>query len=129
MLEIGLKGEAAEVVSENNTAKAVKSGELDVYATPAMIALMEQAAYKSVAAELEDGQGTVGTSISVRHLAATPIGMKVTAKSKLAEIDGRRLVFVLEVWDEAVKIGEGIHERVLIQNEAFLTKANAKLER
>lgn len=129
MLEIGLKGEAAEVVSENNTAKAVKSGELDVYATPSMIALMEQAAYKSVAAELEDGQGTVGTSISVRHLAATPIGMKVTAKSKLAEIDGRRLVFVLEVWDEAVKIGEGIHERVLIQNEAFLTKANAKLER
>jgi predicted thioesterase len=126
MLEVGIKGEAIEVVNENNTAAKLGSGELAVYATPAMVALMEQAAYKSVAGELEEGQGTVGTSMKISHVAATPLGMKVTAKSELTEIDRRRLVFQVEAFDETGKIGEGIHERFIIKNQDFQAKADAK---
>lgn len=126
MLETGIKGEAKEIVSEKNSAAAMKSGELNVYATPAMIALMEQAAYKSVAGELEDGKGTVGTLMSVSHISATPLGMEITAKSELIEIDRRRLVFQVEAYDERGKIGEGTHERFIIDNEAFQEKTDNK---
>ena len=126
MLEKGIKGEAKEVVSEKNSAKAMKSGELNVYATPSMIALMEQAAYKSVAAELEEGNGTVGTLMNVSHISATPFGMEVTAVSELVEIDRKRLVFKVEAFDERGKIGEGTHERFIIDNEKFQEKANNK---
>lgn len=126
MLEIGLKGEATEFVTEKNTAVTMKSGELAVYATPAMIALMEQAAYQSVAPELEEGQGTVGISMSVKHLASTPVGMQITAKCELTEIDRRRLVFSVEAYDETGKIGEGTHERFIIKNEEFQAKTDAK---
>jgi fluoroacetyl-CoA thioesterase len=126
MLETGIKGEAKEVVSEKNSAKAMKSGELNVYATPSMIALMEQAAYKSVAAELEEGNGTVGTLMNVSHISATPFGMEVTAVSELVEIDRKRLVFKVEAFDERGKIGEGTHERFIIDNEKFQEKANNK---
>ena len=126
MLETGIKGEAKEVVSEKNSAKAMKSGELNVYATPSMIALMEQAAYKSVAAELEEGKGPVGTLMNVSHISATPFGMEVTAVSELVEIDRKRLVFKVEAFDERGKIGEGTHERFIIDNEKFQEKANNK---
>jgi predicted thioesterase len=126
MLEVGIKGEAIEVVNENNTAAKLGSGELAVYATPAMVALMEQAAYKSVAGELEEGQGTVGTSMHISHVSATPLGMRVTAKSELTEIDRRRLVFKVEAYDEAGKIGEGTHERFIIKNADFQAKTDAK---
>lgn len=126
MLEIGLKGEATELVTEKNIAATMKSGELAVYATPAMIALMEQAAYQSVAPELEEDQGTVGISMNVKHLASTPVGMKVTARCELTEIDRRRLVFLVEAYDETGKIGEGTHERFIIKNEEFQAKADAK---
>lgn len=126
MLETGIKGEAKEVVSEKNSAKAMKSGELNVYATPSMIALMEQAAYKSVTAELEEGKGTVGTLMNVSHISATPLGMEVTAVSELVEIDRKRLVFKVEAFDERGKIGEGTHERFIIDNEKFQEKANNK---
>ena len=106
MLETGIRGEAKEVVSESNSAQAMKSGELKVYATPSMIALMEQAAYKSVAAELEEGKGTVGTLMNVSHISATPLGM--------------------EAFDERGRIGEGTHERFVIDNEKFQEKANNK---
>ena len=124
MLETGIRGEAKEVVSESNSAQAMKSGELKVYATPSMIALMEQAAYKSVAAELEEGKGTVGTLMNVSP--ATPLGMEVTAKSELVEIDRKRLVFKVEAFDERGMIGEGTHERFVIDNEKFQEKANNK---
>ncbi len=81
----------------------MKSGALKVYATPAMIALMEQAAYTSVAGELEEGQGTVGTLMNVSHISATPVGMEVTAKSELVKVDGRKLVFHVEAYDERGK--------------------------
>lgn len=125
-MEIGIKGQVETVVNENNTAKFIGSGSLDVFATPNMIGLMEQAAQVSVAPFLEEGQGTVGTKIEVTHDAATPLGMKVWAESELIEIDRRRLVFEVKAYDECGLIGQGRHERFIIQNEKFLAKVNAK---
>lgn len=125
-MEIGIKGRVETVVNDGNTAKFVGSGALDVFATPNMIGLMEQAAQASVAPYLEEGQGTVGTRIEVSHDAATPLGMKVWAESELIEIDRRRLVFEVKAYDEAGLIGQGRHERFIIQNEKFLAKVNAK---
>lgn len=126
MLKTGLTGEAKEKVSEKNSAATMKSGELNVYATPSMIALMEQAAYKSVAGELEEGQGTVGTLMNVSHISATPFGMEVTAKTELIEIDRKRLVFHVEAYDERGKIGEGTHERFIVDNARFQEKTDNK---
>mgnify|MGYP004593639065 FL=1 len=126
MLQTGIKGEVKEIVSEKNSAAAMKSGELNVYATPSMIALMEQAAYKSVAGELEEGMGTVGTLMNVSHISATPLGMEVTAKTELTEIDRKRLVFHVEAFDERGKIGEGTHERFIIDNRKFQEKTDNK---
>ncbi|MDO4815722.1 MAG: thioesterase family protein [Bacillota bacterium] len=123
---IGTKGRVETVVNESNTAKAVCSGTLDVFATPNMIGLMEQAAQMSVAEYLEEGQGTVGTKIDVTHDAATPLGMKVWAESELVEVDRRRLVFEVAAYDECGLIGKGRHERFIIQNNKFLAKVNAK---
>lgn len=125
-MNTGINGEARETVNENNTALKMKSGGLMVYATPAMIALAEQAAYKSVEPYLEEGQGTVGTLMNVKHLAATPVGMEITAKSELTSIEGRKLTFKIEVFDEREKIGEGVHERFIVNNEKFQNKANGK---
>ena len=126
MLQTGIKGEVKEIVSEKNSAAAMKSGELNVYATPSMIALMEQAAYKSVAGELEEGMGTVGTLMNVSHISATPLGMEVTARTELIEIDRKRLVFHVEAFDERGKIGEGTHERFIIDNQKFQEKTDNK---
>ena len=126
MLKAGIIKEITEKVTDKNTAKTMKSGELNVCATPAMIALMEQAAYTSVADELEEGQGSVGTLMNVKHISATPVGMEVTAKSELVEIDGRRLVFQVEAFDERGKIGEGEHERFIVDNVKFQQKADGK---
>ena len=126
MLKAGIIKVITEKVTDKNTAKTMKSGELNVYATPAMIALMEQAAYTSVADELEEGQGSVGTLMNVKHISATPVGMEVTAKSELVEIDGRRLVFQVEAFDERGKIGEGEHERFIVDNVKFQQKADSK---
>lgn len=123
---IGTKGKIETVVNEYNTAKFAGSGSLDVFATPNMICLMEQAAQASVADYLEEGQGTVGTKIEVTHDAATPLGMKVWAESELVEIDRRRLVFEVAAYDECGLIGKGRHERFIIQNDKFLAKVNAK---
>lgn len=114
------------MVTQENTAKTVGSGELDVFATPAMIALMEETAYKSVAGELDAGMGSVGTLMNVKHLSATPVGMKVTCHTELREVDGRRLVFHVEARDEAGLIGEGTHERFIVENEKFQKKADSK---
>ena len=126
MLEIGIKGTGEAVVREALTAKAMGSGELPVYATPAMAALVEETAWRSVAPALEPGQGTVGTKLEISHLAATPVGGKVRCETILTEIDRRRLVFSAEVFDESGKIGEGTHDRFIVDNERFLAKANAR---
>ncbi len=128
MLTVGISNEIMSEVTKENTAAAMRSGSLDVFATPAMVALMEETCMKSVQAELEEGSGTVGTGLNIGHLSATPVGMKVHCISKLVEVDGRRLVFDVQVFDEAGLIGQGTHERFVIQNEKFFKKALKKLE-
>ncbi len=128
MLEIGIKGHQELVVSPEVTAESFGSGQLPVYATPAMIAFMEYTAYKSVAPYLEEGCGTVGTEVKVKHVAATPVGMKVSCETELIAINGRALTFKVKAMDECGVIGEGTHERFIIQSEKFLGKTNAKLE-
>lgn len=118
----GMRGEATTVVSPENTAAAVGSGGVEVFATPAMIALMEKAALELVAADLQEGDVTVGTMIHVRHLAATPVGQRVRAMAELVEINGRRLLFAVEAYDEKRKIGEGQHERMIVNLERFLSR-------
>ena len=127
MLETGIKGTRTVTVNEENTAKAMGSGTLDVFATPALIALMEETCWRSIANELEDGCGTVGTLLEIKHTAPTPVGMKVTCESTLTEVDGRRLVFEVIARDAKGVVGEGKHERFVVQNEKFQVKANARL--
>ena len=128
MLTVGIKGREEVTVSEANSAKTLGSGTLDVFATPAMTALMEKTAWKSVAPFLDEGCGTVGTLLNITHDAPTPFGMNVWWESELVEIDGRRLVFEVAAYDEKGKIGGGRHERFIIQNEKFQAKANKKAE-
>ena len=128
-LKPGLTAEKSDIVSEKNTASALGSGGLEVYSSPAMVALMEGTARSSVDPLLPAGFSTVGTELNIKHLSATPPGMKVTAKSELLEIDGRALSFSIEAFDTAGKIGEGTHKRFIIDNEKFLAKCRAKANR
>ena len=126
-METGIRGEQTIIVTEQQTAKYLGSGELAVFATPCMIALMENTAYKSVQPFLDLGQGTVGTLLNVKHLAATPVGMEVRCETKLIEIDRKRLVFEVKAFDACGLIGEGTHERFIIDNQKFMQKAKGKL--
>ena len=126
MLQPGIKAEKSLTVTDANTAKTMGSGTLDVFATPAMVALIEQTAYTSIESELEPGWGSVGTSLNIQHLSATPVGMTVTATTERVEVDRRRLVFHAEVYDEKGLVGKGTHERFLVENEKFQAKADAK---
>jgi len=126
MLKKGIKGQAETTSARENSAASVGSGNLDVFATPAMVALMEQAAWQSIVNELEPGRSTVGTLMNIRHISATPIGMKITAKAVLIEIDRRRLVFSVKAYDEKGLIGEGTHERFIIDTEKFMSKTYEK---
>lgn len=125
-MEIGIKNTLEITVTGNLTAAAVGSGTLNVYATPAMIALIEETAWKSVAPYLEEGQSTVGTRLDVSHVAPTPLGMTVRCETELTEVDGRRLIFAVNVYDEAGLIGKGTHERFIIMSEKFQAKADSK---
>ncbi|MBQ0044975.1 MAG: thioesterase family protein [Bacteroidales bacterium] len=126
MLEAGIKGRQETVVTEEQLAVNVGSGKVRVFATPMMIALIEKTASLSVEPELGEGQTTVGTLLNVSHCSATPLGMKVWAESELVEIDRRRLVFKVAAFDEAGLIGEGIHERFIIDMEKFQSKTDSK---
>lgn len=126
-MDTGIKGFKEIIVTKELTARSMGSGDLEVYATPAMVALMEGTAADSVKSELDEGKGSVGTSIKIKHLAATPIGMRVRCESELIEASGRRLVFRVSAFDEKDKIGEGTHERFIISNDKFQSKANSKL--
>ena len=123
MLKEGIKGERSLVVTEECTARALGSGELPVLATPRMIALVEETAWKSVAGALEEGEGTVGTRIDVKHLAATPMGKTVRCVTELTAVDRKKLTFRVEVFDDAGKVGEGVHERFIVKNGQFLERA------
>ncbi|MCQ2144249.1 MAG: thioesterase family protein [Bacteroidales bacterium] len=126
MLEAGIKGRQETVVTEDQLAVNVGSGKVRVFATPMMIALIEKTASLSVESELAEGQTTVGTLLNVSHCSATPLGMKVWAESELVEIDRRRLVFKVAAYDETGLIGEGTHERFIIDMEKFQSKTDSK---
>ena len=128
-MNIGIKNKIELNVTADKTAKVVGSGSLDVFATPAMIALMEQTAAESVEKELEQGMTTVGIKINVEHLAATPVGMDVTCQSTLVEVDGRKLVFDIEAFDECGIIGKAYHERFIVDSKRFMDKTLSKLEK
>lgn len=121
-IEIGLKGSVEKVVTYELTAAAVGSGAQEVFSTPAMISMMEMASLNSLVPYLEPGQSSVGSRVNIAHLAATPIGMKVRAESEIIEIDRKRIVFSVKAYDEAGLIGEGTHERFIIDIEKFMAK-------
>ena len=125
-LEAGLVGEASAVVTETETALAVGSGDVPVLATPALVALLEQAAVNAIAGRLDPNLTTVGVQIDVRHLAATPIGMTVRARATLTTVEGRSLTFHLVAHDEVEQVAAGAHQRVIVDRARFLLKANAK---
>lgn len=129
MLEIGMTYTLTEKVTEEKTAARFGSGLLEVYATPAMIALMEKTAMMSVADKLDEGCGTVGTLVSAEHIAASPLGAEITCESKLVEIDGRKLTFEITASDNAGIIGKATHCRFIIDNARFMAKVLAKLEK
>ena len=113
-------------MTDLNTAVAYGNTVVNVYASPAMIGLMEKAALTSVLPYLGEGMTTVGTRFEVKHLAATPVGLSVTARSTLVEIEGKRLLFEVEAWDDTEQIGKGIHERFIVKLEGFLKRARGK---
>ena len=126
-MQVGITNTSTIKVTEKDTAKSHGSGTLDVFATPAMIALMENTAMTSAAPYLAEGEATVGTEINVKHLSATPIGCEVTCRSELVETDGRKLTFKVTASDNKGVIGEGTHTRFIIKTEKFLAKASEKL--
>ena len=125
---VGLKGRAEALVTQANTAEAACSGALPVFGTPFLCALMEEAAWKSIAPHLEAGQSTVGTRLDISHDSATPVGMKVWAESEVTQVDGRRIELKVAAYDEKGPIGQGTHQRFIVQDEKFLARAAAKKE-
>ena len=125
-IQVGAAGRAERTVTPDATAKSFGSGLVPVFATPALVGLMEQAAVEAIASSLEPGQTSVGTRIEVSHLAATPIGDSVRAEAVVVAVEGRRLVFDVTAWDSVEKIGEGRHERAIVSRDRFLARVEAK---
>lgn len=126
-IEIGSKGLAQTLVEQEDTAKAVGSGDLLVYATPCMVALMEGAACEAIAPFLADGESSVGTMINVSHTSATPVGLEVRTEATVTAVDGRKISFEITAFDECGEIGRAVHERVIIKTERFLEKTYDKI--
>ena len=131
MIYIGTKCQLEQVVTDQLTAAAVGSGLLNVFGTPYMIGMMENAAQTALQTFLEEGQGSVGTHLDVSHTAPTPVGMKVFVEAEIISVseNGKMIDFKLKAWDEKGPIGEGTHTRAIINIERFLAKCNAKLEK
>ncbi len=125
-LKIGIKGKIEKAVNTENTAASMGSGELEVFATPAMIALMEETAALSVKPYLAEDSTTVGTLLNIEHISATPVGVNVYCESELAEIEGRKLIFKVGAYDNQGLIGSGTHERFIVDKDRFMKKASAK---
>ena len=126
MIELGIKGRQETTVTAANIATNVGSGKVMVFATPMMISLIEKAAVLSIEPYLEPGQSSVGTHINVSHSSATPLGMTVWAETEVTEIDRRKVTFSVKAYDERGLIGEGTHERFIIDIEKFQAKAESK---
>ncbi len=125
-LEPGLTGHASTVVTEDKTAYALGSGNVKAYSTPSMVALLEGAAVDALRGRLGEGQTSVGVSLTIKHLAATPVGMTVNAVATLKEVDGRRLVFEVSASDAVELIGQGTHERFIVDRERFEKRVREK---
>ena len=130
MIYVGTKCQLEQIVTNELTAAAVGSGLLPVFGTPYMIGLMENAAQSVMSVFLEEGQGSVGTHLDIKHTAPTPVGMKVWVEAEVTAVseNGKMVDFALKAWDEKGPIGEGTHTRAIINNERFLAKCNAKLD-
>ena len=126
-ITVGMKGEVSSYVEREDTAKEVGSGDLLVYATPCMVALMEGAACEAIAEALPDTQTTVGTALNIEHLSATPVGLDVRAVAEVTAVEGKVITFTLAAFDEAGEIGRGTHKRVIVNSQKFLDKAYGKL--
>ena len=126
MLTVGIKGEQSQLVTNESTAKTMGSGTLDVFATPALVALAGKTCWMSVAGELDEGCGSVGTKLELEHTAPTPVGMTVTCESELVAVEGRKLTFKVALHDEKGPVGGGTHERFVVNDAKFAAKAEAK---
>jgi predicted thioesterase len=126
-LKAGLTGAAEIVVGTRDTAPHVGSGKIGVLATPIMVNLMEAAALQAVERFMPSGYQTVGTHLDVKHFAATPVGLRVRAQADLTKVEGRTLTFRIHAEDEREKIGEGVHERLIINVERFDARMQKKL--
>lgn len=127
-VQVGLKNTVSEEVTEEKTARAMGSGSLPVYATPAMTCLMEKAATEAVEALVPEGWTTVGISLHVAHTAATPVGLIVRADAEVTAVEGRKIIFTVRAYDDQGEIGVGSHERFAVAKEKFLAKAAAKVQ-
>ena len=127
-VQVGLKNTVSEEVTEERTARAMGSGSLPVYATPAMTCLMEKAATEAVEALVPEGWTTVGISLHVAHTAATPVGLTVRAEAEVTAVEGRKIIFTVRAYDDQGEIDVGSHERFAVAKEKFLAKAAAKVQ-
>ena len=126
-ITVGMKAEVSTLAEREDTAKEVGSGDLLVYATPCMVALMEGAACEAIAGALSDTQTTVGTMLNIEHSSATPVGLEVRAEAEVTAIEGKVITFAVTAYDEAGEIGKGTHKRVIVNSQKFLEKAYNKL--
>ena len=126
MVSAGQTATSTVTVTESNIAKTMKSGSLEVFATPAMCALIEEAAQAAVQPHLEEGEGTVGISLSISHDAPSPMGSTITAKATVTAVEGRKITFNIEASDGVGIIGKGTHERFVINNEKFMVKVGTR---
>ena len=126
-ITIGMKGEAFTEVERADTAKEVGSGDLLVYATPCMVALMEGAACEAIADALKETETTVGTMLNIEHTSATPVGLEVRAEAVVINVEGKVITFEVVAYDEIGEIGRGLHKRVIVNSQKFLDKAYMKL--
>lgn len=127
-ITVGLKGKATTTSSHANSAKTAGSGTLDVFATPSMVALMEQAAQTSLAPFLGEDESSVGTALHISHSAATPLGLEIWAESEVTEVDGKRVEFTVTAYDKKGEIGKGTHQRFIINIPKFMARTQSKLE-
>jgi predicted thioesterase len=125
-IEVGLVSEATVTVEERLLATTMGSGSVAVYATPAMIALMEAAAVDALAPVLAEGQSSVGIALDVKHLAATPLGRQVRARAEVVQVQGAKVTFQVQAWDEQELIGKGTHTRYVIDVARFLQRVQEK---
>ena len=126
-ITVGMKAEVGTLVEREDTAKEVGSGDLLVYATPCMVALMEGAACEAIAEALPESQTTVGIALNIEHISATPVGLDVRAEAEVTAVEGKVITFAVRAFDEAGEIGNGTHKRVIVNTQKFLEKAYAKL--